>query len=73
MWEKPTYWAVRKAGGKRATSVHDLQEEAEKKMEELGKGYEIEVRPGGRTRCENFCLVRDHCNQWKEYEGGKNA
>jgi hypothetical protein len=71
MWEKPTYWAIRKTGGKRATSVHDTQEQAEKKMEELGKGYEMEVRPGGRTRCENFCLVRDHCDQWKLFNQGE--
>jgi hypothetical protein len=51
--------------------VHDSQEDAEKKIEELGKGYEIEVRPGGRTRCENFCLVRDHCDQWKSFNQGE--
>jgi hypothetical protein len=71
MWEKPTYWAVRKAGGKRATSVHDSEGDAENKLAELGKGYEIEVRPGGRTRCENFCLVRDHCDQWKLFNQGE--
>jgi len=63
--------AIRKIGGKRATSVHDTQEDAEKKMEELGKGYELEVRPGSRTRCENFCLVRDHCDQWNSFNQGE--
>jgi hypothetical protein len=39
-------------------------------VEELGKGYEIEIRPGERTRCANFCQVRDFCQQWKEYQNG---
>lgn len=67
MWEKPTYWAIQKVGGKRATAVCNTEEEAQAKLEELGKGYEIQVRPGERTRCANFCQVRDFCNQWKEY------
>lgn len=67
MWEKPTTYAVRKIGNKRATVVLDTADKAEAKIEELGKGYEIEVRPGERTRCANFCQVRDFCGQWKEY------
>ena len=71
MWEKPTYWAVLKVGGKRATAVCNTEEEANKKLEELGKGYEIQVRPGERTRCANFCGVRDFCDQWKAYQQGE--
>ena len=67
MWEKPTMWAVRKVGNKRATTVCLTEDQADAKIEELGKGYEIEVRPGERTRCANFCQVRDFCGQWKEY------
>lgn len=67
MWEKPAYWAVRKIGNKRATAVLDTEDKALAKIEELGKGYEIEFRPGERTRCANFCQVRDFCSQWKEY------
>jgi PD-(D/E)XK nuclease superfamily/Uncharacterized protein conserved in bacteria (DUF2188) len=67
MWEKPAFWAVRKIGNKRATAVFDTQDKADAKIEEMGKGYEIEYRPGERTRCANFCQVRDFCNQWKEY------
>lgn len=67
MWEKPAFWAVRKIGNKRATAVLDTEDKALAKIEELGKGYEIEFRPGERTRCANFCQVRDFCNQWKEY------
>jgi hypothetical protein len=71
MWEKPTMWAVRKVGNKRATTVCLTQDQADAKIEELGKGYEIEVRPGERTRCANFCQVRDFCEQWKDYNSGK--
>jgi hypothetical protein len=67
MWEKPAFWAVRKIGNKRATTVLDTEDKALAKIEELGKGYEIEFRPGERTRCANFCQVRDFCSQWKEY------
>lgn len=71
MWEKPTTYAVRKVGNKRATAVCDTQDEAEAKVEELGKDYEIEVRPGERTRCAEYCQVRDFCSQWKDYNSGK--
>lgn len=71
MWEKQTTWAVRKVGGKRATAVFDTEAKAEAKVEELGRGYEIEVRPGERTRCANFCQVKDFCSQWKDYNSGK--
>ena len=68
MWEKPTTYAVKKIGGIKARNVCATQEEATNKIAEYGKDYEIEVRPGERTRCANFCSVRDFCSQWKEYE-----
>ena len=71
MWEKQTTYAVRKVGNKRATAVFDTADKADAKIEELGKGYEVEVRPGERTRCANFCQVRDFCEQWKDYNSGK--
>jgi len=73
MWEKPTMWAVRKIGNVRAKAVCYKEEDAKAMVEELGKAYEIEVRPGERTRCENFCQVRDFCNQWKEYKNANNG
>lgn len=73
MWEKQSYWAIRKVGGKRATAVCNTEEEAKAKLEELGKGYEIEHRPGERTRCANFCQVKEFCSQWKEYNDGKES
>lgn len=77
MWEKPTVWALRKVGNVRAKSLHQTKEDAEKALEDAGKGFEIEVRNGERTRCENFCQVRDFCKQYLDYsqtkgEGNEN-
>lgn len=72
MWEKPTMWAVRKVGGVRAKSVHETESEANVALEKAGKGYEIEVRPGSRTRCESFCPVNHRCQQWREYQESKS-
>lgn len=71
MWEKQSIYAVRKIGNKRAKAICNSLEEAQAMAEELGKDYEVEVRPGERTRCANFCQVRDFCNQWKEYQASK--
>ncbi len=68
MWEKPTTWAVKKEGGVRAKSVHTTEEDAVASLEKLGKGYKIEVRKGGRTRCESFCPVSNYCQQWRDYQ-----
>jgi hypothetical protein len=73
MWEKPTTYAVKKIGGIKARNVCATQEEAADKIAEYGKDYEIEVRQGERTRCANFCSVRDFCSQWKEYEAQKGT
>ena len=73
MWEKPTTYAVKKIGGIKARNVCATQEEAAEKIAEYGKDYEIEVRQGERTRCANFCSVRDFCSQWKEYEAQRST
>jgi hypothetical protein len=71
MWEKPTIWAVKKTGGVRAKSVHGSEGEANAALEKAGNGYEIEMRPGSRTRCESFCPVNHRCQQWREYQEKK--
>lgn len=68
MWEKPTIWAVKKIGGVRAKSIHSSQQEAQEALKNLGREYEIEVRPGSRTRCESFCPVNTYCQQWRDYQ-----
>jgi len=67
MWEKQTTYAVKKIGGVKARNVCDTIDEAQAKVAEYGKEYEIEVRPGERTRCENFCSVSRWCNQHQDY------
>jgi len=67
MWEKPTVWAVKKIGNKRAHSLYETQQLAIEAMKELGDKYEIEVRKGERTRCNNFCPVNTWCKQYKTY------
>ena len=71
MWEKPTTWAVKKIGGVRAKSVCSTEEDAKSVLEAAGKGYEIEVRQGERTRCANFCSVNHRCSQWRDYKETK--
>jgi len=73
MWEKPTTYAVKKIGGIKARNVCATQEEAAGKIAEYGKDYEIEERQGERTRCANFCSVRDFCSQWREYEAQRST
>jgi len=67
MWEKPTVWAVRKTGNKRAHSLYETEALASSALAELGDKYEMEVRPGERTRCTNFCPVNTWCQQYKQY------
>ena len=72
MWERPTTWAIKKVGGVRAKSVHDTEESMLKALEIAGPAYEIEVRPGSRTRCESFCPVNTYCQQWRDYQESFN-
>lgn len=66
-WEKPTTFAVKKKGNKRATLVLKTEEEALHQVSQMGEAYVIERRPGERTRCERFCSVSPWCEQYKEY------
>lgn len=68
MWEKPTVWALKKTGNVRAKSIYETEEAANAALEEAGKGHEIEVRKGERTRCANFCSVNAYCKQWRDYQ-----
>ena len=72
-WEKPSVWAVKKKKNIRAAHLFNDAESAQKKLEKLGNEYVIEFRPGERTRCENFCQVKDFCLQWAEYREKRDA
>ena len=67
MWEKPTTYAVMKEGGKRAKRVFEIKQEAEAFLADQKGAHFIDVRKGGRTRCESFCAVSDFCTQHQQY------
>jgi hypothetical protein len=70
MWERPSTYAVMKEGRKTAVRVFDTEDEAEKFKCGLGEGfqYSIVIRPGKRTRCEEYCNVAPHCSQYQVYK-----
>jgi hypothetical protein len=66
-WTKPDTWAVVKKGNKRATKVFDTGADAVSWMKSqnmTANTHEVQLRKGGRTRCENYCSVADFCTQW---------
>ena len=67
MWEKPTTWAIKKKGGVRAFKVYETEAHALEALATMDKVYEIEVRQGERTRCENYCPVSQYCQQYRDY------
>jgi hypothetical protein len=67
MWEKETVYALKKDKAVRAKSLHASMEEAEAALEEAGKGFYIETRPGERTRCKSYCQVSKFCKQYQTY------
>lgn len=79
MWEKPTYYAVKKDGNVRAKSVHEVRANAEAALAESvakakkGESFSIEVREGDRTRCSGFCQVAPFCSQYQAYLKTKEA
>jgi hypothetical protein len=63
MWAKPTLWAVKKKGNKKAINggVCSTPSEASKKASAYKHPCEIEVRQGERTRCLDYCSVSKFC------------
>ena len=68
MWEKPTTYAIMKDGGVRAKKVCATAEEAEHLVVTKFPDHKVEVRQGGRTRCESFCQAAPFCSQYKQYK-----
>lgn len=66
-WERPAKWAVMKHGGKRATKLHDNLALARLHVEQLGKCYAVEHRPGERPRCQHYCVCSDYCTQYASW------
>jgi hypothetical protein len=73
MWEKPTTYAIKKVGNKRAFKVYETEKDALDAIADMEKIYEIEVRPGERTRCANFCPVSQYCEQYRDYLNNKET
>jgi hypothetical protein len=67
MWEKPTTYAIMKAGGVRAKKVCNTLSEAENFVVTKYPDHHIETREGGRTRCESFCQAAPFCGQYQKY------
>ncbi len=72
-WERPTKWAVRKLGNKRATKLCDTEKEADQFIDGLlakartaKVSYLVEQRPGECVRCEGYCNVSHLCDWWKK-------
>lgn len=59
-WERPTKYALMKAGNKRATRVFDNEEEAAAAVK---PGFTVEVRVGESLRCKSYCNVLAFCEQ----------
>jgi len=69
MWEKQTKFAIMKEGRKKALSVHDNLEEAEKALKNNDHDdYYLEVRKGEPTFCLSYCLVSKYCDQHKKWK-----
>lgn len=77
MWAKPTVYAVMRPGQKKAVCAKDMFSE-KKAMEYIAnckakdkEDLYIQERPGGRTKCEEYCHVAPWCSQYKAYMEGK--
>ena len=76
-WARPTQYAVHeftKSGTtkKRATRLLDSMVSANEYIMNKNIRGEIHVRPGKNVRCESYCPVSNHCNQWKEIQEKDN-
>ncbi len=65
-WSKPTTWAVKKKGNKRALRVFKNKEESDDFQGKYVAPSEIEERPGEDVRCERFCNAQPFCHQYKQ-------
>lgn len=70
-WAKPTKFAVKKLGNKKATKLFDNMDNAVSYAFELaerdGVHYEVEMRPGEDGKCSRYCNAKDFCNYYKEH------
>ncbi len=67
-WQKPTQYALKKKGAKRAIKLYNTQLEADLESDIKGKDYYVEERLGQNMRCENYCNVNEFCPYYKKEE-----
>ena len=66
-WRRDTKWAVvKKPGGKALRLLPSEYDAHEWKLQNIGNDGLVEKRPGSATRCEQYCVVKDFCPQYKE-------
>lgn len=70
-WASADTWAVKMKGGKKALKIGSSEKEIKSWIEESRfkgtiKEYDIEFRPGVSVRCEKYCPVAAHCEQFKK-------
>jgi hypothetical protein len=69
-WERPAKFALVKEGNKRATSLWDSYDEAEKALYVAQNGkpgtFRIDERPAEPIRCAQYCSARPVCKQADE-------
>ncbi len=65
-WMRDEAWAVMKKGGARSTKNHTNEVSAREHAKSLGAAFSVEHRPGFNTRCEDYCSVSAHCEQFKK-------
>ncbi len=67
-WARPEKWALMKEGNKRATSLHDSEDEAYAALK-MARQY-VEHRPGINVRCTDYCAVgrQGFCSWWNDYQ-----
>jgi len=66
-WQKPTTYAVKAKGAKKAKRVLESQKDAEEWIStKNASNLYIEERPGGCMRCESYCNVAKQCPYYKE-------
>lgn len=69
-WADSDMWAIKEKGKKKALKLAETEAECKRWVEESrfagsNKEYETEFRPGVSNRCEKFCPVAAHCDQFK--------
>lgn len=84
MWRKPSAFAIKRRGAKRALKVFDNKEdmwkyakerhlmETDEKYIRLLRTHVWEKRPGECTRCEHYCTAKDFCHQYQQILNQQN-